>query len=171
LKRSESQEAAHAVVQDGTAHAVVQAGIAVVANGSPRQEGKSCSPGHLLEAAAANAGDVATEAATEHAGDIATDQAHGHDESKKNKEIRMMRAFRSELAEFVKEVLKPTWREGQMSKEAFKTIVKKVVDKVAGSLQSHQIPKSQEKIDQFLELSRQKLTKLVQGYVDKYVKA
>lgn len=171
LKRSESQEAAHAVVQAGTARAVEQAGIAVVANGSPRQEGKSCSPGHLLEAAAANAGDIATEAATEHAGDIATDQAHGHDESKKNKEIRMMRAFRSELAEFVKEVLKPTWREGQMSKEAFKTIVKKVVDKVAGSLQSHQIPKSQEKIDQFLELSRPKLTKLVQGYVDKYVKA
>ena len=74
-----------------------------------------------------------------------------------------MRAFRSELAEFVKEVLKPTWREGQMSKEAFKTIVKKVVDKVAGSLQSHQIPKSQEKIDQFLLLSRQKTHKACSG--------
>ena len=91
-----------------------------------------------------------------------TDQAHPLDESKKSKEIRMMKLFRSMLAEFVKDVLKPTWREGQMRKEAFKTIVKKVVDKVAGSLQSHQIPKSQEKIDQFLEASRQKLTKLVQ---------
>jgi len=162
LKRTESQDAAHADVQ---------AGLAVIVNGSPRREGKSCSPGHLLETGAANAGDITTEAATENVGDIATDQAHPHDESKKSKEIRMMKLFRSVLAEFVKEVLKPTWREGQMSKEAFKTIVKKVVDKVAGSLQSHQIPKSQEKIDQFLESSRQKLTKLVQGYVDKYVKA
>lgn len=161
LKSTESHEAVQADVQ---------AGIAVVVNGSPGREVKSCSPGHFLEAATANAGDIATEAATENAGDIATDQAHGQDESKKSKEIRMMKLFRSDLAEFVKDVLKPTWREGQMSKEAFKTIVKKVVDKVAGSLQSHQIPKSQEKIDQFLEASRQKLTKLVQGYVDKYVK-
>ena len=74
----------------------------------------------------------------------------------------MMKLFKSVLAEFVKDVLKPTWREGQMSQEDFKTIVKNLVDKVAGSLQSHQIPKSQEKIDQFLEASRQKLTKLVQ---------
>lgn len=161
LKSTESHEA----VQTD-----VQVGIAVAVNGSPRREGKSCSPGHLFEAVTANAGDIATESATENAGDTGTDQAHPLDESKKSKEIRMMKLFRSMLAEFVKDVLKPTWREGQMSKEAFKTIVKKVVDKVAGSLQSHQIPKSQEKIDQFLEASRQKLTKLVQGYVDKYVK-
>ena len=77
----------------------------------------------MLETGATNAGDITTEAATENVGDIATDQAHPHDESKKSKEIRMMKLFRSVLAEFVKEVLESTWRGGQMSKEAFKTII------------------------------------------------
>ncbi|XP_059077312.1 uncharacterized protein LOC131057751 isoform X2 [Cryptomeria japonica] len=131
----------------------MHAGINILENGSPAREGKNWSPG-------------ATGAA-----DIDTDQAHVQDESKKSKEIRIVKQFRSVLAEFVKDVLKPTWREGHMSKEAFKTIVKKVVDKVAGSLQIHQIPKTQERIDQYLASSRPKLTKLVQGYVDKYVKS
>ena len=77
----------------------------------------------MLETGAANAGDIITEEATGNVGDMATDQAHPHDESKKSKEIRMMKLFRSVLAEFVKEVLESTWRGGQMSKEAFKTIV------------------------------------------------
>ncbi|KAK0586791.1 hypothetical protein LWI29_012435 [Acer saccharum] len=72
--------------------------------------------------------------------------------------------------EFVKEVLKPSWRQGNMSKEAFKTIVKKTVDKVSGAMKSHQIPKSRAKIDQYIDSSQRKLTKLVTGYVDKYVK-
>ena len=77
----------------------------------------------MLETGAANAGDIITKAATGNVGDMATDQAHPHDESKKRKEIIMMKLFRSVPAEFVKEVLESTWRGGQMSKEAFKTIV------------------------------------------------
>ncbi|KAH9308174.1 hypothetical protein KI387_036085, partial [Taxus chinensis] len=119
----------------------MHAGINVLENGSPAHQGKNWSPGGA---------------------DIDTEQAHAQDESKKSKEIRMIKQFRAVLAEFVKEELKPTWREGHMSKEAFKTIVKKVVDKVAGSFQSHQIPKTQERIDHYLASSRPKLTKLVQ---------
>ena len=48
-----------------------------------------------------------------------------------------------------------------MSKEAFKTIVKKTVDKVSGAMKSHQIPKSRAKIDQYIDSSQRKLTKLV----------
>ena len=40
-----------------------------------------------------------------------------------------------------------------MSKEEFKTIVKNVVYKVAGTLQIHQVPNTQERIEQYLELS------------------
>lgn len=90
--------------------------------------------------------------------------------SKKGKDSRSMKLFKIAIANFVKEILKPSWRQGNMSKEAFKTIVKKTVDKVAGAMPNHQVPKSQGKIDQYVESSQRKLTKLVMGYVEKYVK-
>ncbi|KAI3914202.1 hypothetical protein MKW92_035527 [Papaver armeniacum] len=57
-----------------------------------------------------------------------------------------------------------------MSKEVFKTIVKKSVDKVSEPGKSTEIPKSQAQINQYVESSQRKLRKLVMGYVDKYVK-
>lgn len=89
---------------------------------------------------------------------------------KKGKDSRSMKLFKISIANFVKEVLKPSWRQGNMSKEAFKTIVKKTVDKVSGAMKSHRIPKSQAKINHYIDSSQGKLTKLVMGYVDKYVK-
>ncbi|KAJ4825957.1 hypothetical protein Tsubulata_011193, partial [Turnera subulata] len=73
-----------------------------------------------------------------------------------------IRAFKFALVEFVKDLLKPTWKEGQVSKDAYKSIVKKVVDKVTNTMQSTSIPQTQEKIDQYLSFSKPKLTKLVQ---------
>lgn len=84
------------------------------------------------------------------------------DENKKNNDGKAIRAFKFALAEFVKELLKPTWKEGQINKEAHKTIVKKVVDKVTGTIQGGHIPQSQEKIDSYLSSSKPKLSKLVQ---------
>ncbi|MCO5610228.1 hypothetical protein L7F22_064464 [Adiantum nelumboides] len=89
---------------------------------------------------------------------------------KHHKEQYGLRLLKSTLADYVKEVLKPAWKEGSMSKEAFKSIVKKVVDKVIGSLQAHQIPKSQENVDQYMTQSEAKISKLVQGYVDRFKK-
>lgn len=105
------------------------------------------------------------------AGEIEIDQIQSPGTSKKSKDSRSMKLFKVTLADFVKEVLKPSWRQGNMSKEAFKTIVKKTVDKVSGAMAGHQIPKSQAKINHYIESSRKKLTKLVMGYVEKYVKA
>lgn len=104
-------------------------------------------------------------------GDIEIDQVKTPGKSKKkSKDSRSMKLFKVALADFVKEVLKPSWRQGNMSKEAFKTIVKKTVDKVSGAMKSHQVPKSQAKINHYIDSSQRKLTKLVMGYVDKYVK-
>ncbi|XP_040988391.1 uncharacterized protein LOC121235985 isoform X2 [Juglans microcarpa x Juglans regia] len=103
-------------------------------------------------------------------GDIEIDQIKSSGKSKKSKDSRSMKLFKIAVADFVKEVLKPSWRQGNMSKEAFKTIVKKTVDKVSGAMKSHKVPKSQAKIDQYIDSSQRKLTKLVMGYVDKYVK-
>jgi len=80
---------------------------------------------------------------------------------KKSKDSRSMKLFKVSIANFVKEVLKPSWRQGNMSKVAFKTIVKKTVDKVSGAMKGHRIPKSQEKISQYIDSSQRKLTKLV----------
>lgn len=95
------------------------------------------------------------------AGENEVDQQKSPGKSKKRKESRSMKLFKVSIANFVKDVLKPSWREGNMSKEAFKTIVKKTVDKVSEAMKSHQVPKSQAKIDHYIDLSQQKLTKLV----------
>lgn len=99
------------------------------------------------------------------------DQPGGPDEAKKTKDMKGSRAFKFALVEFVKELLKPAWKDGQITKEDYKTIVKKVVDKVTGSMQGANIPQTQEKIDHYLSFSKPKLNKLVQAYVDKVQKA
>ncbi|XP_048501994.1 zinc finger CCCH domain-containing protein 55 isoform X1 [Beta vulgaris subsp. vulgaris] len=93
----------------------------------------------------------------------------GDHDGKKLKDIKGIRPFKFALAEFVKELLKPYWKDGQVSKEAYKTIVKKVVDKVTETL-GPQIPQTKEKIDLYLSCSKPKIEKLVQAYVGKHLK-
>ncbi|KAK1297653.1 Zinc finger CCCH domain-containing protein 36 [Acorus calamus] len=103
-------------------------------------------------------------------GKIETNMIRSPGGHKRHKDSRSMRLFKIALADFVKEILKPSWQQGNMSKEAFKTIVKKTVDKVARAMPNNRVPKSEVKINQYVESSQRKLTKLVMGYVDKYVK-
>ncbi|KAM7259111.1 hypothetical protein ACFE04_014852 [Oxalis oulophora] len=93
--------------------------------------------------------------------DIIDDDNKAED-GKKSKEVKGMRAFKFTLVEFLKELLKPAWKEGQINKEDYKNIVKKAVDKVTGTMQGPSIPQTQEKIDQYLSSSKPKLMKLVQ---------
>ncbi|XP_026412128.1 serine/arginine repetitive matrix protein 2-like [Papaver somniferum] len=137
----------------------IDAEVGAVENGSPHL----AEEGNWSPENPADAGNTAS-------GDDEIGQVETSGKSKKSKDSRSMKHFRAALADFVKEVLKPSWRQGNMSKEAFKTIVKKTVDKVSGAMKKHQIPKSQAKINQYVESSQRKLTKLVMGYVDKYVK-
>lgn len=87
------------------------------------------------------------------------------------KESKLTKHFRNDLVEFVKELLKPSWREGRLSKDAHNTIVKKAVDKVLATLQPRQIPTTMESTKQYLSSSQPKIAKLVEGYVDKYGKS
>ncbi|XP_048437845.1 LOW QUALITY PROTEIN: zinc finger CCCH domain-containing protein 38-like [Pyrus x bretschneideri] len=104
-------------------------------------------------------------------GPMEVTEKDGADGGKKLKEVKGSRAFKFALVENVKELLKPSWKEGQVSKDAYKTIVKKVVDKVTSTMQGANIPQTQEKIDHYLSFSKPKLTKLVQAYVEKMHKA
>lgn len=97
-------------------------------------------------------------------GEVGMDQQVAESTEKHVKENHGLRLLKAALADYVKEVLKPAWKEGNMSKEAFKSIVKKVVDKVSGSLQAHQIPKTQENVDQYMAQSQGKIAKLVQVF-------
>ncbi|ESQ48035.1 hypothetical protein EUTSA_v10020512mg [Eutrema salsugineum] len=100
------------------------------------------------------------------------DDGDGSDEEdKKGKDPKGMRAFKFALVEIVKELLKPAWKEGKMNKDGYKNIVKKVVEKVTGTMQSGNVPQTQEKIDHYLSASKPKLTKLVQAYISKFKKA
>ncbi|KAL1829702.1 protein FRIGIDA-ESSENTIAL 1 isoform X2 [Daucus carota subsp. sativus] len=86
------------------------------------------------------------------------------------KETKALKHFRAALIEFVKELVKPTWREGNLSKDAHKTIVKRAVDKVLSTIPAHQIPFTSEAVDLYLSSSQSKISKLVEGYIDKYGK-
>ncbi|RVW85340.1 Zinc finger CCCH domain-containing protein 38 [Vitis vinifera] len=86
----------------------------------------------------------------------------------KSNDAKAMVAFKFQLVEFVKVLLSPTWKQGQLSKEAYKNIVKKVADKVIATIEGPYIPRTQQKIDQYLSLSKPKIAKLVQAYVEKF---
>ncbi|KAF8712818.1 hypothetical protein HU200_028590 [Digitaria exilis] len=96
-------------------------------------------------------------------------EANEDGDNKKSKDTKPLKMFKVALADFVKEALKPTWKEGQMSREAHKTIVKKVVDKVTSTVEN--TPPTKEKIEIYMSYSKEKLNKLVQAYVGKYAKA
>ncbi|XP_076949455.1 uncharacterized protein LOC143622097 [Bidens hawaiensis] len=93
------------------------------------------------------------------------------DEGDSGNDEKATRLFKIGLAEFVKDMLKPKWREGKMSRDDHKTVVKKVVEKVTNSIHGSQIPKTQPKIDQYLANNKPKITKLVEAYVEKHVKS
>ncbi|KAF9672369.1 hypothetical protein SADUNF_Sadunf11G0034500 [Salix dunnii] len=91
--------------------------------------------------------------------DMEVDQMIGEDVEKESKALRH---FRAALIDFVKDMLKPTWREGHLSKDAHNTIVKKTVEKVHSTLQPRHIPATVESIKQYLSSSQPKMAKLVE---------
>lgn len=89
------------------------------------------------------------------------------EEGSANKDEKGMRLFKNSLVELVKDILKPTWKEGRMSRDVHKAVVKKVVDKVSSTIQAEHIPKTQDKVELYLSSSKPKITKLVQAYVER----
>ncbi|KAM0865954.1 hypothetical protein ACQ4PT_042956 [Festuca glaucescens] len=78
-------------------------------------------------------------------------------------------AFRCALGEFIKNILKPLWEQGLLSREIHKIIVKKAVDKVTLTL-GQKVPRTEAAIRKFLtEDESQSVEGLVQGYLDVYL--
>lgn len=76
-------------------------------------------------------------------------------------DMKALKNFRAALVDLVKELLKPSWHEGRLSRDAHNTIVKKSVDKVISTLQHHQIPTTMDTVNHYVSSSRLKIKKLV----------
>ncbi|CAN8316032.1 unnamed protein product [Cochlearia groenlandica] len=84
---------------------------------------------------------------------------------------KVMRQFRTAVVETIKEMLKPLWREGRLSKEVHNMIVKKASEKIVSTaVQLHHVPTETGSVDQYLSLYAPKMVKLVEGYVEKFGK-
>lgn len=81
---------------------------------------------------------------------------------KNARESKEMKIFHAALVDFLKKLLKPSWKEGRLNKDTHKLIAKKAAEKVLRALQPHQVPNGQEAIDQYLLSSRPKLLNLVE---------
>ncbi|CAA7053062.1 unnamed protein product [Microthlaspi erraticum] len=99
--------------------------------------------------------------------DEVADEDGSDEENKKGKD---QMAFKFALVEIVKELLKPAWKDGKMNKDGYKNIVKKVVEKVTGTMQTGNVPQTQEEIVHYLSSSKPKLTNLVQAYISQVKK-
>eukprot|EP00850_Spirogloea_muscicola_P002582 SM000010S04220 [mRNA] locus=s10:295494:299296:+ [translate_table: standard] len=88
------------------------------------------------------------------------------------KESKGAHLLRVAIAEWVKEELKSAWKEKRLTKEGFKLVAKKAVDKVVGALQPHQVPQSSHQVQAFFtSAQKDKMAKLVKGYIEKHRKA
>ncbi|XP_028766560.1 protein FRIGIDA-ESSENTIAL 1-like [Neltuma alba] len=81
-----------------------------------------------------------------------------------------LRNFRFALVDHVKEILRPVWLEGHLSKDAHKLIVKKSVDKIINTLQPQQIPPNEDSIKKYFSFCQVKIVNLVKGYTSIYGK-
>ncbi|CAA7019096.1 unnamed protein product [Microthlaspi erraticum] len=85
---------------------------------------------------------------------------------------KVMRQFRTAVVETIKEMLKPLWREGRLTKDVHNMIVKRAAEKiVSAAVQFHQVPTDTVSVEQYLSMSSPKIVKLVEGYVDRYGKS
>jgi hypothetical protein len=71
------------------------------------------------------------------------------------------RDFRFHLAEHIKELVKPIWKKGNLSKDAHRLVVKKSVEKVVDSIEPNQVPTTEELITKYIATCGPKIEKLV----------
>ncbi|KAL0722298.1 hypothetical protein Bca4012_036897 [Brassica carinata] len=92
---------------------------------------------------------------------LKTDEMDG--EVRSDAGTKVMRQFRTAVVETIKEMLKPLWREGRLSKDVHNMIVKKATEKiVSAAVQLHQVPTNNESVDKYLSTSATRIVKLVE---------
>ncbi|XP_073018475.1 zinc finger CCCH domain-containing protein 55-like [Primulina eburnea] len=92
------------------------------------------------------------------------------DESSTSNKMKVVNAFKFVLIEHIRGVLKPFWKQGNLSRDAYKIILKKSVDKILESIEASKFPKNKSDHQKYLSASKSKIFELVQAYVKKYQK-
>lgn len=73
------------------------------------------------------------------------------------------RAFKAALVHYLINLIKPSWKDGKISKNTHKIIIKKAADKVVQSFgEAAQFPSDPKQIKHYLECSHSKLCNLIQ---------
>ncbi|XP_047307504.1 uncharacterized protein LOC124911103 [Impatiens glandulifera] len=85
-----------------------------------------------------------------------------------DQELKIQKYFREALVEFTKELVKPTWREGRLTKTVHKVIVKCTVEKFLSTIKKIEFPRTEDSVKQYLSARQPTLSKLVAGYIIKY---
>ncbi|XP_022571651.1 protein FRIGIDA-ESSENTIAL 1-like [Brassica napus] len=94
-------------------------------------------------------------------------------EARSDAGTKALRQFRTAVVETIKEMVKPLWREGRLTKEVHNMVVKRASEKiVSAAVQSHQVPTDSASVDQYLSMSATKIVKLVEAsfFLDTSVK-
>ncbi|CAH2059515.1 unnamed protein product [Thlaspi arvense] len=92
---------------------------------------------------------------------LKTDEVDG--EVRSDAGMKVMRQFRTAVVETIKEMLKPLWREGRLTKDVHNMIVKRAAEKIVGAaVQFHQVPTETGTVEQYLSMSAPKIVKLVE---------
>ncbi|KAJ0966207.1 hypothetical protein J5N97_027345 [Dioscorea zingiberensis] len=112
-----------------------------------------------------------TDGANINAAKFGSNQISDIDKGRNQMEMKSIKIFHAALVDYLKELIKPSWKEAHLSKDTHKMVLKKSVGKVLGTLKPHQVLSTTEVIDQYLSTSHSKLLKLVEGYVKKYSKS
>lgn len=92
---------------------------------------------------------------------LKTDEMDG--EVRSDAGTKVMRQFRTAVVETIKDMLKPLWREGRLSKDVHNMIVKRATEKiVSAAVQLHQVPTNSESVEKYLSMSSTRIVKLVE---------
>ncbi|KAK6917599.1 hypothetical protein RJ641_018350 [Dillenia turbinata] len=97
--------------------------------------------------------------------------ADSMDDKDTHNEPQPLDQFQSALIVLVKEFLRPAWCEGKLGRDVYKSILRKSVDKVIGTLLPHQVPSTAVSIQQYIHTFRPKILKLVEEYIELYTKS
>ncbi|KZV43328.1 hypothetical protein F511_22402 [Dorcoceras hygrometricum] len=92
------------------------------------------------------------------------------DQSSTTGDIKVVHAFKFFLIEHIRDLLRQYWEQGKLSKDAYKIIMKKSIDKIIGSIEASKFPKTKSDHQKYVAASKSKIFELVQAYVKKYQK-
>ncbi|XP_075475971.1 zinc finger CCCH domain-containing protein 36-like [Primulina tabacum] len=84
------------------------------------------------------------------------------DESSTSNNIKAVHSFKFFRIEHIRDLLKPYWKQGNLSRDAYKIIMKKSIDKIIRSIEASKFPKTKSDHQKYLYASNSEIFELIQ---------